>query len=122
MPELKELTLESIAAGAASELFDHALAEVLANIRDPNTDAEAKRTIKLEFVFNPHRSRNEAAVSVEVSSKLAGVLPASGYLFVAREDGQLVAYTNDVQQENLPLETVDKTTGEVLPMKGRRGA
>jgi hypothetical protein len=116
MPELKRLTLENAAAGAAPELFARALEEVLANIKDPDTPAEAKRTITLKFEFVPHEDRqggrNEASVSVACTSKLAAPNPASGFLFVSREKGEVVAYTNDVQQEE-----IDLRSGEVLPMK-----
>lgn len=125
MPELKQVTLETVAAGGAGELFQAELEKVLENMRDPNTSPSEKRVIRLDVEFTPHESqgrRDEASVFVKVTTKLAGIKPAGGYLFVVREDGELRAYTHDVRQETLPLEQVDMKTGEVLPMKGRAGA
>lgn len=119
MPDLKLVTLDTIAAGAAPELFERALAEILENIKDPNTPAETKRSISLTFEFSPREDRNggrnEGEVVVKCQSKLAAPTPAVGHMFISREKGAVVAYTNDFRQEDL-LEQIDTKTGEVLPI------
>lgn len=110
MPELKELTLATVAGGAAIELFEHALPQILANMRDPNTDAKEKRKITLEIAFTPHESqgyRDEAAVDVKMKLSLAGIRTARGVVFMGRENGELVARTYNVRQEEL-LEQAEK--------------
>lgn len=122
MPELQKLTLETIAAGVAPELFERELAKVLENIKDPNTAAAKKRQIRLTFTFVPREdrngARNEMAVVVDSESKLVPVLGAGSFAFLGRENGELAAWTNDVKQEEMEL--VNQETGEVTNIRDRK--
>lgn len=97
----EKLTLDNICAGAVPEVFQRSLALVLQNIRDPNADADAKRTLTLEFTFKPHSDRAGADVSMIVKEKLATLPPVKGALFVSMKAGQLSAYPRDPRQEVL---------------------
>jgi hypothetical protein len=103
MPEVKPqmVSLESLAAGAAGELFQREFARVLDNIQDPNTDPKAKRTITLQVLIVPHESRENAAFTVNVSCKLAGIRPHASSMYLGEQGGQLVAVTFDPRQRNL---------------------
>lgn len=109
MPELKKLSLSTVASGAAEELFARELSKVLENVKDPNTPVKAKRQIRITVTFAPHEdrtgSRSEMSVTVGSQSKLAPVMDAASYAFVGREDGQLAAFTNDVRQEEMELQS-----------------
>lgn len=122
--ETKKLTLATLKGGAAEELFQRELARVLENIRDPNTDAKKARTITLDFSFLPVEDRNgarrETAVVIDSKCKLVPVIGVGSFAFIASEGGELIAYTNDVEQESLEL--VDRTTGEVTDIRRNRGA
>lgn len=118
--ELKKLSLETAAGGAAPELFDHLLEEILKNIRDPNTGLE-KRKLVMTFEFEPIErasdgGRGEMTVSCSAVAKLAGVKPATSFAFIARDGDGFTATTNDVRQTEL----LDQKTGEVTPIT--RGA
>lgn len=136
MKEYADLTILTAAGGAANELFDRDLKEVLTNIKDRNT-GEGKRSISLVFTFEPTESRNEMEVSVQSKVKLQPAVPARSFAFIGREkdaDGnrRLVARTHDIRQEEIfPDEDddeeeeeeetpVDSSTGEVISMAEKR--
>ena len=97
----EKLTLDNICAGAVPEIFQRSLKAVLANIRDPNADGDAKRTLTLEFTFKPHSDRSGADVSMVVKEKLATLPCVKGALFVSQKGGELNAYPRDPRQEAL---------------------
>ena len=120
-PEMKTLGLDTAAGGAAPELFTHLLTQVLENIRDPNTGLE-KRKIILTFEFEPIErtsdgGRGEMTVSCSAAAKLAGVKPAVSFAYIERDGTGFRATTNDFRQE-----TLDLTTGEVLPINRKETA
>ena len=102
MNEQKVVTLESLADGAAAELWQSALARVLENIDDPNTDFKAKRAIRLEFEFVANEDRNVGAVGVKCSTKLAGVKGVTTVVYIGRQEGELVAVEQPRQEELFP--------------------
>lgn len=99
--EDEPLTLLNIANGAAAGLFNEELRKVLTNIQDVNTEAKPSRTITLKFTFEPSASRNESAVTVEATSKLAAFSGMQGMIFVGTFRGEPVAtpYRPDQQQK-----------------------
>lgn len=90
MPEQK-LSLTGLKGGALEERFQRELARVLANIRDPNTSKEKKRSITVKLTFTPADDRQYAAITAEVSSKLAADAPVTTFTLFTERDGELVA-------------------------------
>lgn len=119
--ELKELTLETVAGGAAPELFDQLLDQVLENIEDPNYPAEKQRKLTLEFVFEPGADRHEASVEIRPKLKLADREGVAGRAFIGRQDGELVAVAHDPWQEDMfeDTEPDDEEDDKVVPMEDR---
>lgn len=76
MPFLPLEKLDLLMGGAVQERFRIALAEVLANIRDPNTRATEKRSITLTLTLAPYATRDTAQMDVTVKTKLAAAAPA----------------------------------------------
>ncbi len=109
---LVELSLETVAGGAALELFDRELYEVLQNIQDPNTDPEAVRSVKVEVLIKPTKDRESAAVALKVTSKAAPTKAISDLVYMGRRDGRLVAVTRDPRQGDMFGGTPD-----VLPLR-----
>jgi len=72
--EVQQLSISGMAGGAAEELFQDALAKVLENIQDLNTDPKEKRAITLQFVFGCDEERRAGAIDVRCTTKLS---PAS---------------------------------------------
>lgn len=103
------VTLDNIGNGAAKELFQRALDEVLANIADPNTEAEKKREIKLSVAILPVESRDGArehgAFEIRVETKLVGPKPAGGTMYFGTVRGSYVAVQQNPRQAGLFDET-----------------
>ena len=70
-----ELSIKTLKQGACLERFDRALAELVANVLDPNTDPKGKRSVSLTLTVKPNEARNMADISVAVTSKLQPVQP-----------------------------------------------
>jgi len=101
MQQVQGVTLTNIGGGALAELFEEELARVLANIADPNTDAEQKREITLKVVVKPKHDRQALDVDLKCSSKLASIVTVSTMLFMGRAGGRLVAVESDPRQSGL---------------------
>ena len=101
MPKYELVNLETICGGAADEVFQKTLSEVLTNINDPNTDSERARKISLSFVFKPTNDRSVAEVSFVCEAKIVPVRALTSTIVMSRENGKVTAYTQQVQQESL---------------------
>lgn len=100
MDELKHISLEELAEGAAGERWAHEFERLLDNALDPNRDAEAKRAILLEVVVAPNEKRNQGRMAITVKSKLAPLSSVSEPIHFGRdrETGQPVAVSFDPGQ------------------------
>lgn len=112
-PPPKELTLAEIHEGAALEMFEGALANVLENIRDLNTDHKAKREIKLSFVFVTNEERNVSDVVINCGTKLAGMKGVQSLIYIGKHEGRTVAVEQPRQEDLFP-----QPGGKVHEFKG----
>jgi hypothetical protein len=105
---INKLTLDNIVEGRLPEVWNkRVLPPLLKNIRDPNTAADQKRTITLEFTFSPHADRCSADVTIGVKEKLASIEPLKGSIYISSMGGELNAYPRDPRQEVLFEENDD---------------
>lgn len=95
------LTLVTICGGAAFEVFQRELEEVLTNIADVNTEIKKVRKIELIFEIKPDRNRRSGDVTFHCRSKLAPVDPVESTIYFGTEAGKVVGFVNDVRQEQL---------------------
>jgi len=82
--------ISTLGAGAAAEKFATALKAVLENVRDPNTEAEARRKVVLTWEFVPEPDRERVKVMISARTALAGTKPVSEVLYIGKLDGQTV--------------------------------
>ncbi|WP_416149398.1 replication terminator protein [Salipaludibacillus sp. HK11] len=68
-----DLPLSNLAHGAIQEKLDGELVKVFANIHDPNTKAEAKRSITIKLEFEPDENRQAIKLNSDFTTKLANV-------------------------------------------------
>lgn len=101
MSNLSTLDINNFAKGAAVELFERELTQVMENIADENTKAETARTITLTFTLKPDIDREQAALTVESKSKLAPIKQAAGQTVFGRKNGRLTAYCADINDWEL---------------------
>lgn len=111
--------LDTLIRGAIVERFNDALADVLANIVDLNTDDEAMRGIVMRVKLKPGDDRTRVIFAVSVETKLAPARPIGTVLYVGVKDGRPVArefnpkqlHFDDVPKSGLrPGETVTLTS------------
>jgi hypothetical protein len=101
MNNLDSLTLDNICSGAVAERFQRSLQQILKNIRDVNAPAKSKRSLTMEFTFEPHVDRCGAEVSFKIKEKLVGDEVVKGNIYMAQNQNGLTAYPRDIRQEVL---------------------
>lgn len=99
--EIKTVTAETLGMGAALERINDGFQEVLANIQDPNTAAEATREIILKIKIKPKKDRSSCEYQIHMNTKLSGAKPVAGILFVGKQKGRLTAFESDPDQVGL---------------------
>lgn len=90
--------LDSLMGGAAQEKFNIALREVLSNVRDPNTNPTAKRSITLTITIAPNASRDVAEMTVQTKTKLAPPNAAESTIYLDFADDGSVTATEKLDQ------------------------
>jgi len=98
MEEREEVSLSNLCNGAIEEVFQREWNEVLRNIGDVNTAAEAKRKVTLELTLKPFKDRSGAQVSFSCKSKTLPVEAVEGTVFLRRVGTALVAVNHDPKQ------------------------
>lgn len=98
---LQELSLENLCNGAASDLFNRELANVLENIKDPNTAEKVKRKITLEIELTPNDERDFASLILSCNSKLAPVKNVTAGIIIAGEGKNVAAYARETPVEDV---------------------
>ena len=100
--EVITINIGNVADGAMVEAFEVALQKAITNIMDPNTEARTKRKIVLALTLHPKEDRCQVNVEFTVETKLAGIIPSTGRLFIGKtEDGMLVPLADDPRQMNI---------------------
>lgn len=97
--------------GAVQERFLILLKSAIENIDDANTDPEAVRSITLEFILKPSKTRKVAVVGLKTKVKLAGMVPVIGEIFLSNAGNQVRAYPSDPRQDDLFIQEKSPSTG-----------
>jgi len=90
------ISLDSLAGGGLSERINRELAKVAENILDPNTKADAVRTLTVKIKIKPNKQRQAGDVELVVDSSL---VPADGLpsMFVFDYDNEGNAVMKEMQ-------------------------
>jgi hypothetical protein len=99
--ELTRMDITTVASGAAVELFDHAMTEVLANILDENRSPTETRKITMTFEIKPSKERNSASVSIQTKTTLSPVIKADALMFFRKERGKPKAYAHNFEEREI---------------------
>lgn len=82
----ERLTLANMCSGGVQERIDRALAKVSDNILDMNTEAKKKREVTVRIILAPNENdREDVAVSVQTSVKLAPEMGLETQLFISKD-------------------------------------
>ncbi len=117
MTNTADLSLDTLAGGAVPEKFAHQLRIILENILDPNTEAEAKRTIEIKVTFRPDEDRQRIDTDVDFKAKLAPLKGDTGQVYVGEREGEIVAVAYDPRQADFFNANTD-----VRPIASAKGA
>ncbi len=101
------VTLDTLKGGAALQLFQEELDKVVANIMDPNTDAEAVREAVIKVRIKPDKDRSGGAVQIIPSSKLAPAVALGTRMFFGKKGTRFMAFEHNPQQLTFAMERGD---------------
>lgn len=105
MSQLKQITLDNLAGGAASEIFERELNSVARNIADQNTDPKKTRKIVLTISFTPDENREEVKLSVSAKATIVPVKPANKTIHLGKLDGKPTLFANNQRQGEFNFES-----------------
>jgi hypothetical protein len=80
-----KLDLNKFAGGVLQEKFNGALTEVIKNMQDPNTGFKNKRGITISIGFTQNEQRDDAKITVSVTTKTSPVLPIETALSMGKD-------------------------------------
>lgn len=105
--EFENLSLVNIEGGAAVEMFDIALQQILENIYDINTD-DSFREIKLIVKMKPMSGEDRSIIgySIKCDKKMSGQPMMMGTAEMKIENGRLVAIDRKQKQRKLNFDVV----------------
>jgi hypothetical protein len=135
MSKLKtKLDLNKFAGGVLLEKFNGALKEVIQNMQDPNTSFKNKRSISIVIGFTQNEQRDDAKITVAVTTKTSPVLPIETALYMGkdldtgdieiREYGKQIAgqlsFTDVKEDDEVTENNVDMQPGKVRNLREAR--
>lgn len=112
----EQVTLENLGHGAAAELFQAELGNVIRNIMDPNTKPDAVRTITMRMKIRPSEKRTMCSVALSCESKIAPTRPHETTMYVGLDRGAAVATEYDPEQMRLSFP--EEQTGNIKQFAG----
>lgn len=127
---MAKVNLEELVGGGLQEVFAKAMEEVVENMQNPNTPYKNKREIAIKLKFEQNEDRDDAAVDISVTTKLAPVKPMvtrmaigkdlrTGKVYAQEYGGQMRGQMSFEPSKENPQElmidgkAVDPETGEI---------
>lgn len=128
---MDRLSLKEFCGGALQEKVNEAAEQVFANLQNPNTPWKNKRNICVTISFQQNENRDDMAVDVAVTTKLAPVMPIETRMLIGKDiqtgevyaeeygkqvKGQMSFADIQTQPEKAVVgdDVVDTDTGEVV--------
>jgi hypothetical protein len=97
----EDASLATMRRGEVIQRFDIALAELAADILDPDKEAKAKRKITLTLTVTPNERRDTCIAEIEVKTTLPPPKPESTLLYVAQRLGRAKLAEHDARQPSM---------------------
>lgn len=82
---MDRLSLKEFCGGALQEKVNEAAGQVYDNLQDPNTPWKNKREICVKIAFSQNEDRDDMAVDVSVTTKLAPVTPIATRMAIGKD-------------------------------------
>ena len=88
-----KVSLANLCNGAVIERFDHVLAEILENVKDPNTDSDVVREINIKVKIKPDLDRDSVVFAFQITPKEAPLSSMIGIAELGRDaEGKMIAH------------------------------
>lgn len=100
----KIIPVEALKNGLFDELQQKLFAEALADIKNEEKPADAKRVITLKYSLSPSPDRQCAKVTLEGHLMIAPLKPIATTLFIESKGDQFIAFDKDPNQQEIPVE------------------
>jgi hypothetical protein len=114
----EEVRLDNLAGGAVDELFQAALAQVIENTLDINTDAEAARSLTLTVKIVPVTTdRRTVNAIVQIKTSLAPANKVGTTLYFGKQGDRFVAVGDDPRQMDAFKEPAKWPAGVTASLK-----
>lgn len=97
----QRVSLAAMKGGGVVEMVDDAIAQVVENIADVNTNPTAKRQVVLTVTLKADEERRDVVVNVDVRTKTAPAQSVRTKLFLLHTRNGLVATEDDPRQPRL---------------------
>ena len=110
---MSSISIDQLAGGGASERIQRELNKIAENVLDPNTKADATRTLTIQLTIKPNKQRQVGDAELVVKSSLASAagLPTS-FIFDWDKDGKPVMAEMNTGKD--PNQTAISDKGEVV--------
>lgn len=114
-----QISIDSLAGGALAEKLNIELRKLAENVQDPNTKADAVRTITCTIKVKPDENRQLGSSEISVKSSLAPSkgIPAS-FIFDFDRDGKAVVREMVLSRD--PNQLAVDNDGDVSTGDGRK--
>lgn len=114
-----EINLNELAGGGLSDRINRELQKVAENVLDPNTKADAVRTLTITLKIKPNENRQVGTAEFVVKSAL---VPPKGLpsMFVFDYDSEGKAVLAELKTGNDPNQTAMNDSGEVVDGTGKK--
>lgn len=113
-----QMDVNNIAGGAMAEKINIELRKLAENVMDPNTKAEAVRTVTISIKIKPNETRQIGASEISVKSNLA---PSKGiptsFMFDYDNDGKAVM--KELMTKD-PNQLIVNNDGDVADATGKK--
>ena len=100
----KIIPLYSLKGGLFEELQQKLFAAALADIKDEEKPADAKRVITLELSLLPAGDRSQARIQLEGHLHTAPLKPINTTLHIEKKGEQFIAFDRDPNEQDLPMD------------------
>ena len=107
----EKMKLSNLNGGAALDMFNEELKNVLKNIADDNTD-DRPREINIKVKIKPAKNKASASTVIEVTSKLVGINAHTSFITIENDGKGINAYVSNVQENELEFSEEKIIKGE----------
>lgn len=109
--EFIEINIESLKNGAVAERFNDAIARIIENVMDKNTDHKVIRKVVISLTMKPNEDRELVDTKIDVKTTLAPPKVLQTMIAIGRSGENVGA--SEVGQQVVGQKQINYDTGEI---------